>query len=584
MSERIGNCEQCGQRFGGIPESITALKVKCTECGGVVSIPPLPEAPVDMAPPAPVAEQASAPTPPPAPMPVKDKPLAAPLGEAKSKAGGRPESAKQVDRNVAAVKKPAPLKPVAKPIAPLRPVVKLAKPIKPLQPVAKPAKPVVLLKKPVAPGKPTEKPVVAKPIAPKPVQAKPVAPKPVAKPVVAAPPVKKAESAKPTVADIIAKARAKKAAEAQPAAAAKPSAADIIAKAKAKREATGTPATKPAVATGGPRKVVLADAKPKVAAGAARKRPAGGGSARSSARRRPQEEEYDEKSKAPMFIIGAIVLIGAGFGAWTLMNGDKAPVSNGEELANVPAESGGTPVVASSDSSTGANTTPAAAESGSTPSAGSTDTSVATGETDASTTEASDPAPQPKASSEFTLPAAGKSIDTRGVSDPALIVLDQVTPLNKAADTSADNWSEAVEDLALYLEDSGASSNRAGNRLAEDYPRAAYPAIINAMMKVDYTTADGLYLAASLNNLLLRIGTKDLSWKATEFIEPGTAEWDEKVAFNKKVVALWHNLWIETYANSISAWNNFSKAPAEGGAVEEADVSGIVGPDDDLFD
>ena len=570
VSERIGNCEQCGQRFGGIPESITALKVKCAECGGTVSIPPLPEAPIAAAPPVPSVEQASAPTPPPVPTPAEDKPLAAPLGDAKSKGGARPGSAKPVDRDITTVRKPATPPKMAKPIVPLRPVVKVAKPIKPLNLAAKPAKSAVPLKSPAAPVKPIAKPVAVKPIAPK-----PVAPKPV----VTTPPVKKSEPPKPTVAEIIAKAKAKKTA------AAKPSAADIIAKAKAKREGAGSPSAAPAIATGGPRKVAVAAAKPKVATRTAGKRPAGGGSARSSTRRRPQEEEYEEKSKAPMFIVGAIVLLGASFGIYALMGNDKKPLVNGQEVVNVPAESNGTPANLSNDNSV--NTPPAAAETGSSTSAGSTDTSAGTEDPATSATEDSDPAPkaapQPKASLEFTLPAAGERINTIGITDPALIVLEQVAPLDKASDTSADTWQEAVEDLALYLEDSGASSNRAGNRLAEDYPRAAFPAIINAMLKVDYTSTDGLHLASSLNNLLLRIGTRDLSWKATDFNEPGTAEWDAKVVFNKKVVAAWHNLWVETYANSLSAWNNFSKVAASGAAVEEADTGGIVGPDDDLF-
>ena len=635
MSERIGICEQCGQRFGGIPESVTALKVKCTECGGVVVIPPLPEAPVaavseaPAAPAPPSPAEAAKPTPPPT-EPAKDKPLAAPLGDTKAKPGNRPDSAKPVDREVAAVKKPAPPKKVAKPIVPLKPVAKVTKPIQPLKPVAKPAKPIVPVRKPIAPIKPVKpaakpaapvKPVAkpaapAKPVAPKPVAKKPAppAPKPKPAPVTPPPAAKKAEPAKPSAADIIAKAKAKKAAEAKTESAVKPSAADIIAKAKAKRSSEPAPAgekkasaadivakakakreaaaagsAKPASGPGGRTvKVATAGGAPKVAAGGARKRPAGGGSARSTSRkRRPQEEEYEEKSKAPLFIFGAIVLIGAGIGAWALMKGDSEPVNTTEEVVNVPAENNGTPASAANNSApaatddTAANdstdsSTPAAEESGANESS-----EVANGDP---TPEAAKPAPVAKASSEFTLPAAGERINTKGVTDPALILLDQVTPLGKASDTSEDIWKEAVEDLALYLEDSGASSNRAGNRLAEDYPRAAYPAIINAMMKVDYTSAEGMYTAAALNNLLLRIGTRDLSWKPTEFLEPGTAEWDSAVAFDKKVVAAWHNLWVDTYANSVPAWNLFSKIPTEGGAVEEADTGGIVGPDDDLFD
>ncbi|MBT4561237.1 MAG: hypothetical protein HOC43_10380, partial [Planctomycetes bacterium] len=67
MSERTGTCTSCGQRFGGIPDSVTALKVKCRECNGEVVIPPLPEPE-----PAPVVE---AKTPPKAKRPDKAKPV-----------------------------------------------------------------------------------------------------------------------------------------------------------------------------------------------------------------------------------------------------------------------------------------------------------------------------------------------------------------------------------------------------------------------------------------------------------------------------------------------------------------------------
>lgn len=605
MSERIGNCEQCGQRFGGIPDSVTALKVKCTECGGTVVIPPLPEAPAAAAPPAP-APQEVAPTAPAKETPAKEKPLAAPLGDLKPKGNGRPNSAKPVDRGVVAAKKPEAPK-VAKPIVPLKPVAKITKPIKPLNPVVRLAKPVVPVKpvaKPAAPKAvaPAPKPVVAKPTVPKPVAAKPVVPKPVvpkpaaAKPAAAAatpaPLVKKPEPAKPSAADIIAKAKAKRSVGSPAAKESKPSAADIIAKAKAKREGNSSPAAKPAakkvaVAAGGPRQVALAGGKPKVAVAGARKRPAGGGTSRASARRREPEEEYEEKSKAPMIIVGVLVLGGASFGAWSLLGGDSETGATGDEVVNVPAETTGTPTNAAASSNTPSTTTPAVADSNTAETTGSSNQGAEgemASETPEASTEAEKPKPVAKASEEFILPAAGEKINTRGVTDPSRILLDQITPLEKAADTSNDVWKEAVEDLALYLEDSGASSNRAGNRLVEDYPRAAYPAIVNAMMKTDFSTADGLYQASALNNLIIRIGTKDLSWRAVEFDEVGSDAWDTKVAFNKKVVAAWHNLWVDTYASSLTSWNAFSNVKSAGGAVEEADTGGIVGPDDDLFD
>ena len=41
MSERIGICNSCGAQYGNIPSTLTATKVKCRKCSGVVEIPKL---------------------------------------------------------------------------------------------------------------------------------------------------------------------------------------------------------------------------------------------------------------------------------------------------------------------------------------------------------------------------------------------------------------------------------------------------------------------------------------------------------------------------------------------------------------
>lgn len=395
-------------------------------------------------------------------------------------------------------------------------------------------------------------------------------------------------TAKPSAADIIAKAKAKRDGGAAPAAEKKPSAAEIIAKAKAKRDGGGEePAKakpKPAVAQRGGRPKPGAGRKRPAAGGA--RRGAGGGSARAR-RRREEEEEYEEKSKAPM-VIGVVVLLAIlGGGSWWMFGRggeDEGTVENtevvaapstGEQAPNdaVPAATDSTPTGTSTPSGTG-TADPADAEAA--------DPDPPTGDEEAATPP---PPPAPKASAEWVTPEAGNRIDTRGITEADLILLHEVTPLERWSGTSDETWKEVEEDLALFLEDSGAQSNRAGTRLEEDYPRDAFPAVINAMLQGDYTTRDGMAQMTMLNDLIQRMVTKDLGWKSIEIFEPTDPEWNEKVTYDKKIVGGWHNLWLESYSQSDSSWNAIVRhKAAEEAPAEEETGGGIVGPEEDPFD
>jgi len=536
MSERIGICNKCGQRYGDIPESVTALKVKCQSCDGTVEIPPLPV---------------------PAAAPPAEKPLAAPLGGARPKAD-RPEKAKSIDRDIAApeipeVRKPvAPSKAVVKVPAPIKPV-KLAKPVMPLKPIAKVAKP-------VAPLKPIAK--VAKPVA------------------AAAPPAHK-----PAAADIIAKAKAKRAAEATAGVAAeqKSSASDIIAKAKAKRNATATPAA----ASNAP--VTQRDSRLPKPSGT--RRPGGTSKTSASSRRRHNEEEEVEKSKAPMVIVGVIALAVICGGAWWVMRPDAAPTQD-ENTVQVPADE--TP--APNASNPGAKEVqpvvgneakevqPVAADSENLDSADANG-----GPADEAAVDAK-PAPVviPASGVDWVVPAVGEGISTRGVIDYKIILLEQVPQLEKWSGNSAAEWTEIQEDLALFLDDSGAQSNRAGLRLVESYPRGAYPAIVNALMKVNFEDKDGMFLASTLNELLIKIGQgTNYGWESTANLEAGSEAWAKAVLFNKKIVGVWQKAWVEKYIENDDAWANFSSSAADKKAAKDkaAKPKGdVVGPEEDIFD
>ncbi|MDP7063385.1 MAG: hypothetical protein QF489_10725 [Planctomycetota bacterium] len=604
MSERTGICNKCGQRYGDIPDSVTALKVKCQVCDGIVDIPPLPK------PAAPEPEAAG------------DKPLAAPLGDARPKTE-RPDKAKSIDRDVttpapvptppsAAAPKPSKPETPVKPVKPLKPVAK-TKPVTPIRPVAKP--------KPVTPTKSVAKPEPLETV--KPAQKDPT-PKSQGKS--EAPTYMPAEK-KTSGADIIAKAKARRAAEQKRASAAKPaekksSAADIIAKAKAKRAAEGghKDSTSDIIARAKAKRAAQsakpAESKPKpqthsrkpldkpIAGGGRTRRPSSSGQRHAAGNRARHHRDQEEvtKSKAPIIIVCVAALAIVGGGSWYLLSGKDNPVDQGEAV-NVPAETNaGDSAAAGINSNTGAAEAVDVAPA--TPDAvdvvpGSGSNSDIDPAVDASTedgvdeTETADNPDAPAAAKEskpsapWNAPAPGDPVSVRGVTDYTLIKLDQVPPLPKFPGNSDDDWSDIVEDLELFLDDSGAQSNRAGKRLVEDYPRGAFPAIVNALMKVDYEDSDGQYIASSLNELLTRIGKgTNLGWTSMSNLENGSEEWKAGVLYNKKVAAGWHMMWVNKYGVDDNAWASFSsRAGAAKKAEKKAEeVVGVVGPEEDPFD
>lgn len=599
MSERIGTCQDCGQRYGGIPDTLTATKIRCKECSGTVVIPPLESAPAAAAPtPAPEAA-APAPAPEAAQDDSKKGGLAAkPVGDAPKKE--RPAAAAPVDREVAkpakkaakkpdAPKKAAPAKPVfapksaakpAKPIKPVKPAAKPAKPVKPVKPVAKPAQPAKPVK-PAAPAKPVAKPAAK--------------PAPAEKPAAAAASSDDQAAKKARAAAIIAKAKAKRAQEesgAAPSAEKKAKGADVLAQLKAKRAEDGS-SDQPAAAKPAAKPAPKPAAKKKAAAGGARK--ASSSRAGSSRRQRDdgddggrRERRQPQKKGAPMgllvvSLVGIGVLVG-GFFWWQGQQGEDpsntevsgpenptdpapanpvAPIDNAPPptlpLDQLPAGDG-----ASNDAASG-NDNAAAGSNESAP-AGGDDTSAGSGNAgeDAGSDASATPPAQPStpASADFIVPGPGEGVQTRGITDPAVLDLMSVPLLEKFSGSTDEEFAELVEDLELYLEDGGAQSNRAGNRVV-DAGRAAFPVIINAMLRLDYTTQDGHYVGGTLNRLLYRAGgeNKNYRWDRADQLEPGSAEFDKAALWNKKVVGSLQRIWVEQLASDDAAWERYIAKP-----------------------
>jgi hypothetical protein len=98
--------------------------------------------------------------------------------------------------------------------------------------------------------------------------------------------------------------------------------------------------------------------------------------------------------------------------------------------------------------------------------------------------------------------------------------------------------------MAEYVDPfSGAAGSRAGKRLQEQ-GKAAFPIIINAFRRLDFTTEDGFRAGDLTQKLLERIcNGRNFDWhypaSGTDVLEP------KDVLFNQKVVRNWYNIWIE---------------------------------------
>jgi hypothetical protein len=581
MSERTGICLDCGQRYGDIPDSVTATRIRCQVCQGTVEIPPL----------------AAPPTPEASPAPASDALGAKPLGEAPKKVE-RPAAAAPVDREVAkpAKKAKAPVKPVAK--APAKPAGKtVAKPVftprgaKPSKPVVQPKAPIKPVAKP-APLKPAAKPAPVKPAPVKPV-AKAAPPKPVAKPVAKAPVAKPAAAApanddaakKAKAAAIIAKAKAKRDAQAggqKP----KASGSDVLAQLKAKKEVKQS---KPVKAAGPvPRK------KPAKTSGGA------GHKSTQAAGTRSRRERDDEggshhrhhtppKSGPPMaLMIISIVGLGAMAGGWYWWQGQEDDQVDTTTSTQAPENAGNTgtadPIkfeqaeklddLPAADSNAGTD------DDASDPGATSED-NAAKPDDGAKPEEASAPKPAPSKGASFIPPGPGEGADSRGITDFDELDLKLVPSIPKWSECSDEEWASIKEDLETFLDDQGAFSNRAGDRIAVQ-GRKAYPAVVNALLQQDFGSKAGTYVGTTLNDLLYKIcnSKPNFGWNNVDQLEEGSDDFLAKALLNKKIAAAWHRYWfIQDFSTNDSSWNKFCGLDDKGNdAAEEIDAG------EDFFD
>lgn len=238
--------------------------------------------------------------------------------------------------------------------------------------------------------------------------------------------------------------------------------------------------------------------------------------------RRPSKE----KSPAPA-IAALVVIVAAVFGVWkfVLQDADGGGTPTGPTVAAAE----GTPGVGTAELDSDAETTqpdPAQSEEGLEPEDGSP------GQGDPATEEP----PAPKAPK---------------VADPSSVDLTLLDPFGPVDDTSEGEWAEIQELVDKHIDmDAGAAGNRAGQAL-ERYGKQAFPAIVNAMLKLDYSTEEGFRNGDLLQKRLQFIANgRNVGWKYST--EPS----DE--LFNKKAVKKLHEVWSKAETD-LAYWLFYSK-------------------------
>ncbi|MDP7560640.1 MAG: hypothetical protein QF745_08870, partial [Planctomycetota bacterium] len=329
-------------------------------------------------------------------------------------------------------------------------------------------------------------------------------------------------------------------------------AAEILAAARLKRQATPTPTR----SSSAPRETKQS---PRMQPKPSRRtdKPKEGKENRRS-QREPRGHAHIKKGVPPWLTISAVLVLGgATFGLWWILQQDKSdesPQPSPEDSVSLETPEAPTNEMAAEP--------PPPEEEDEEPKEKVIEKETANKDT----------APKAKAPSvPFEVPEAGEPIQYQGITEPALILLAEVTPLPKWSQCSDEEWVDILDDLELYLEDSGAQSNRAGKRLVET-GRPAFPAIVNAMLKTDWSDSDSISVCSSLNLRITEMSAaqKNFGWSSTDQYDEGSEEHIEALLFNKKVVAIWHNQWLSKFSVEDAQWTGFAEKKTKAKPKEES--------------
>jgi cobalamin biosynthesis Mg chelatase CobN len=157
------------------------------------------------------------------------------------------------------------------------------------------------------------------------------------------------------------------------------------------------------------------------------------------------------------------------------------------------------------------------------------------------------------------------------VNDPAEIAIQDLEPFPRFEGTSAEDWAKIQENVDLMLENSGRKSDVAGRALESGFdPRHVTPAIINAMLTMDYADDAGARNAEYCLQRLNKVVKRRFGW-TYDVDEP-----NKGAIANRRTTAELYSVWsrILSGEKEWSSWYMGGKGPAPDADRESADELG----------
>ncbi len=297
----------------------------------------------------------------------------------------------------------------------------------------------------------------------------------------------------------------------------------------------------------------------------AEKRPSRTGAKRTGSGRRkgndPEavvDREFRPKKSSPLPMIGIVVVLAAGaFGAMQFLGGDDEANAAGPDTDVAAAGAGAS---ALDDVTNG------------------TEDANADDPTEAGDTEATpEPDPEPAEEEKPKKPKKKPSEMTDADYDPSEVSWDHLEKFGPSNDTTSEEWAEINRLVVQFTDpDAGAAGGRAGKKLEEQFKEKAFPALVNAMMKLDLTSDEGHRTGDVIQKRLQFIANgRNAGWKYER------DEWPNKTAkYNRQVVVLLHGVW-ERAKEDPAYWRTYAKLDQKG-AAEEAAVTDDGASEDEL--
>ncbi|MFT4649146.1 MAG: hypothetical protein ACI9X4_002381 [Glaciecola sp.] len=172
--------------------------------------------------------------------------------------------------------------------------------------------------------------------------------------------------------------------------------------------------------------------------------------------------------------------------------------------------------------------------------------------------------------------------DPNDAAEPQIATFDL---FDKATGCSDDDWA-AIQKRAALLGDleSGAAGTRAALKLEKDDGQNAVPALVNVLLRLDYTTQEGQEAGDFVQRTLSRISNgRNADWRYGFASSP-----NKTIIQNRRTVNVWYGVWAKVVADP-TYWDRFAgqteaaKRAKKGPAAEpepEDETDGL----DDLLD